>query len=323
MFTGCTTDSIYSIEETETYDQTPVMFSLNHHTQDGKNRRSNSNMALPKDGSSVAVSMEEEKWEDKEFSETKTSWATSGTAVTWTAGDKVGIFMRDASAMPVTYFNRDNVQYNINTAGTASSLLSPNTPSSAIYFPNPSSKNVKFLAYYPYSASNNSLVLNYTLPTDQSTATALSSADLMNATSTANGASPNITLAFNHRMTLLSFKINTLLLSGTLNKVSVSGTAITNTGTLDLSSSVLTPNTSTTFSPYKTIGQTVGPSTYAYVDIIINPCVLTSNSGSSQLKVTLEFNGLLGTHTTNLNLSSFTFAQGTRYIYNLTVTLSI
>lgn len=88
-----------------------------------------------------------------------------------------------------------------------------------------------------------------------------------------------------------------------------------------MSAGVVTPNTAITFSPSVTTSQAIGASTYAYVDIIINPCTISSNSDMSKLKVTLSFAGILS-HSTGL-VTSGTFVAGTRYVYNLTVLLSL
>lgn len=325
-FYNCTSDNIYTIEDTEIDTSIPVTFFLDNQTYNTKKKTTFSNTKPAQDGESIVVmAEEEEKWDSKGFSETRTSWTNSSNTVTWTAGDRVGIFMQSASGIANPGMDQNNVQYNIQTANSSSSPLTPN--SSVIYFPSLTNPMMKFFAYYPYSAINNSLLINYTLPTDQSTAQQLRSADLMNATSSStNGSNPNVSLAFNHQMVLLSFKINTTLLSSTLTKVTINGTNITNTGTLNLSTSTLTPNTSVAFAPYVTTNQPVGMNTYAYVDIIINPCSITSNAGSTQLNVTLSFAGLLS-HSTNLNITSGanskTFVGGTRYIYNLNVLLSL
>lgn len=274
---------------------------------------------LVENSSSMNISMEEKEWEDEVSSLIKTSWTAANNRVVWTTGDRIGIYMRSASG-GTNYYDQNNIQYSIASGGSSSgSLTAVSTP---IYFPNRTT-NTQFFAYYPYSSSaGNSLTINYNLPVNQTSQGGLSGADLMcSNTPTTNGLTPGISLGFSHKMVLLSFKINTSLLSATLTGVTISGLNVTNTGTLNLSTGVVTPNTTTTFSPSVTTSQTVGINTYAYVDIIINPCTISSNADMSKLKVTLSFSGLLS-HSTGL-VTSGTFVSGTRYVYNLTVLLSL
>jgi len=292
--------------------------SLTEVTNKIRTGNASNNMVLEKDNSSVMVAVQETDWDDKVIPETRTSWTTANNHVIWSTGDRIGVYIRSASGGS-SFFDQSNVQYNLVSGGNSLGTLAP--VSTPIYFPNRVT-NAQFFAYYPYSSSaGNTLSVNYTLPTDQTAQTSLSAADLMcSTTPITNGASPNVALSFSHQMVLLSFKINTSLLSGNLTKVSVGGTKVTNTGTLNLSTATVTPNTGSTFSPSVTVNQTIGINTYAYVDIIINPCSLTNNSSMSELKVTLTF-GLLS-HYTGL-ITSGSFVGGRRYNYNLTVTLSV
>ena len=301
----------------------PAIFSLDNSVEtQQKSKHEQNSMVLAKDNNSISISMEQEAWCSKKIQvqKEKTSWTNPTNKVTWITGDQIGIFMRDAAGS--NSYARDNVLYSVVTGGASTaSLTASATP---LYFPNKTS-NVKFYAYYPYSATSNSLLVNYTLPANQSTTQALGSADIMYAsTGSHTGAAPNIALNFNHQMTLLTFNIKGGLLSGlfTLTQVTVNGAAITNTGTLDLSTGILTPNTSNTFTATVNTSQSVSSSAIANVDVIINPCVITGNSAllASQLKVTLTFSGLGLVHSTNL-ITSGTFVKGTRYVYNLTVAL--
>lgn len=274
---------------------------------------------LANESPTMAISMEEKEWEDEVQPQTKTSWTTANNRVTWTTGDQIGIYMRSASG-GTSYYDQNNIQYNIASGGSSSGSLTAVSP--PIYFPDRVT-NTQFFAYYPYSSSvGNSLAINYSLPANQTTQAGLSGADLMcSNTPTTNGSTPGISLNFSHKMVLFSFKINTSLLPATLTGVTISGLNVTNTGTLNLSTGIATPNTAVTFSPSVTTNQAVGISTYAYVDIIINPCTISSNADMSKLKVTLSFLGILS-HSTGL-VTSGTFTSGTRYVYNLTVLLSL
>lgn len=277
------------------------------------------NIILANDSPGMTISMEEKEWEDEIQPQTKTSWTSANNRVTWTTGDRIGIYMRSASG-GTSYYDQNNIQYSIASGGSSSgSLTAVSTP---IYFPDRTT-NTQFFAYYPYSSSaGNSLAINYSLPTNQTTQAGLSGADLMCSNAPiANGLAPGIPLNFSHKMVLFSFKVNTSLLPATLTGVTISGQNVTNTGTLNLSTGAITPNTTITFSPSATTSQAIGISTYAYVDIIINPCTISSNADMSKLKVTLSFAGILS-HSTGL-VTSGTFVAGTRYVYNLTVLLSL
>lgn len=321
ILAGCSDENEFSIDNTIIKNQAPVIFSLSNLKENElKNQSHIEQMELADNNEAITISMEQEKWSSKDFTpETKTSWTDTDNKVTWTQGDQIGIFMRDAGGS--NSYLRNNVPYTVSTKATTSSLVASSSP---LYFPNRSS-SIRFYAYYPYSESSNSLLINYTLPADQSTAQDLGKADIMYApTLSYTGASPNVSLNFSHQMALLSFRIKGGLLSGlfTLTQVSISGSAITNTGTLDLVTGTLTPSTTSTFTITVNTSKSVSSSDVANVDVIINPCTITSNSAlfPTKLKVTLTFSGLGLIHSTNL-ITNGTFVKGTRYIYNLTVAL--
>ncbi len=304
-------------------DNVPAIISISNYpagNKEFKNTRSTSNIVVAEDNQLIKTSVEFGEWIDKTIPATRTTWTNSSNVVSWSPGDNVGVYMRLATGTSLPYIDRNNVQHTVGTSGVLTANSSP------IYFPRPHNvaNNVIFYAYYPYSstAATNSMIVNYTLPTDQSTQVSLAGADIMNATSAAtNGSSPAITLPFRHQMVLLSFQVKSLLLPGTLTKIVLSGSAITNTGTLNLATSTLTPNTAVAFAPSVTTNQAVTTSQLGYVDIIVNPFTLANNVGS-QLTVSLTFTllGLPVVHTTSL-VSTGTFVAGTRYKYVLTVTL--
>lgn len=325
LCTDCTSDHYLQedIGPNNTNDNIAAIVSIANYLPDNNELRKTSDsnqIVLAKDDPSIKVSMSEEVWENKVLSKTKTTWTNSSNVVSWSTGDNVGVYMRLSTGVSTAYVDKNNVQYSVGTSGT----LTPN--SSPIYYPRPytAANNVTFYAYYPYSstAATNSMILNYTLPSDQSTPASLANADIMNAKSTStNGLSPAISLPFQHQMVLLSFRIKSLLLPGTLSKVTLSGSAITNTGTLNLSNSVLTPNTTTTFTPSVSTNQAVTTSQLGYVDIIVNPFTLATTNTGNLLLVTLTFGTVIPLiHTTRL-VATGNFVAGTRYTYILTVTL--
>lgn len=325
LSTKCTTDHYLQedIDSNNTNGNVAAIVSIANYSSKKQSLKQTSkpqDMILADDNQSIKISMSEEKWEDKVLTKTKTTWTNSSNVVSWSTGDNVGVYMRMATGISTASVDRNNVQYTVGSSGA----LTPNV--SPIYFPRPytSANNVAFYAYYPYSSSaaTNSMVLNYTLPSDQSTASALANADIMNAkSSTTNGLSPAITLPFQHQMVLLSFQIKSLLLPGTLSKITLSGTAITNTGTLNLSNSALTPNTSVNFTPSVTTNQAVTTTQLGYVDIIVNPFTLATTNTGNLLLVTLTFGTIVPLiHTTRL-VATGNFVAGTRYTYTLTVAL--
>lgn len=328
LFSKCALTDQYLEENTDTggaNGNIPAIVSIANYIPNENRLRGAtalSDITLAKDNQSIQVSLGREEWDNKILPKTRTTWTNASNVVSWSTGDNVGIYMRLATGVSTTYVDRNNVQHTVGTLG----VLTPN--SSPLYFPRPyiTPNNVILYAYYPYSstAATNSMILNYTLPADQSTPASLANADIMSARSiSTNGLSPAITLPFQHRMVLLSFQIKSLLLPGTLAKVGLSGTAITNTGTLNLSSSTLIPNTAATFTPSVTTNQAITTTQLGYVDIIVNPFTLTNNTGNL-LTLSLTFN-LLGiplpvVHTTSL-VTTGNFVAGTRYTYVLTVTL--
>lgn len=310
------------IENLDESSQIPVSFSLvNVEKNQFKAKKQSNDIILSQDTSLIVLSMEEEEWKDRTFLQTKASWTPTGNQVSWTTGDSIGVYMRSA-VEGTTYFDRNNVRYNIATGGSSSgNLVATSNP---LNFPDRVT-DAQFFAYYPYSASaGNSLIINYALPTNQTAPSGISAADLMSSNvPITNGSSPTVGLNFSHRMVLLSFRINatlSLLIPPTLTQVTVSGQNVTNTGTLNLSTGVVTPNTTST-TINVTTSQVVNFGSYAYVDVIINPTIIANNSDMSKLKVTLYFAGLLS-HSTSL-VTSGTFVGGTRYVYNLSVVLSL
>lgn len=318
---GCASDTDFMSDGEPSRKYIPAAFSLdNVATKSVDNTSLGCDMVLSNDNPAITVSMEKEMREGKTRLShgLKTSWTTANNQVKWTTGDRIGMFMRDAGGS--NSYAKDNVLYTVALGGAATASLTADA--SPLYFPNKSS-SIKFYAYYPYSASVSSLSVNYTLPADQSTEQALGSADIMYASPAAqNGSSPNVPLTFNHQMVLLSFNIKGGILSGlfTLTQVTVSGSAVTNTGVLNLATGTLTPNTASTFTATVNTSKPVSNTLVANVDVIINPCRIVNNSTllPTELKVTLTF-GLLS-HSTYL-VTSGTFAAGTRYVYNLNVAL--
>lgn len=255
--------------------------------------------------------------------EMRTAWDPTSNQVRWLTDDRFGVYMRYEKENMAS-LNKSNVPYKVQEGAQSSSTI---TAISEALFLSGRSNNARFYAYYPYSASNgSSLQIPYTLPTNQTSPTALANADIMIAPSiTANGNDPFVNLAFEHKMVMLSFKISAgVSLVTTLKSVSVTGTSVTNRGTLNLETNTAIPNVNATFSPFVTVNKSLSLlAPPIYVDILINPCSFTANSTQTKFKVTLELAALLNsTRTTSLETTA-TFVGGYRYNYNLLVVLSI
>lgn len=294
---SCTPEDNFPFEENSSDENIPAVFFLD-------------SVSIPKDEVVVAEA-------------TRTFWTSSSNRVSWSAGNEIGIYMRYPSGTPGPV-DRSNVLHTVAAVGSSVAL----TTTSPLYFPDKGS-NINFYAYYPYTASTSGLTVNYTLPQDQTSPAALGSADILYAKATANGTTPNITLDFSHQMALLSLNIqcSTLLGTGILKKVTVSGSKVTQTGTLELSTGTLTPSTTQTFSPFVSTSQPINTATSARVDIIINPCNITTTNPIDQLNVTLYFEGIAITQKTYkfaLNsTSALNFEKGKRYTCTLNVQLPI
>lgn len=254
--------------------------------------------------------------------EIRTAWSPGNNQVRWVSNDQFGIYMR-YQKKDMSFLDKSNIPYKVLVG--EQSLSSITAITEGLFFSG-RSNNAYFYAYYPYSASNGtSLQIPYALPTDQTSAKALSNADIMIASGiVANGTNPSVNLLFEHKMVLLSFKINsTIALSRNVKKVSVTGTSVTNQGILNLETNIAVPNVNSSFSPFVTVNKTISLDSPIYVDILINPCTFTANSNSSKFKVIIEMDALLGgTHATSLETAA-TFVGGYRYNYNLQVLLSL
>ncbi|GHV56990.1 hypothetical protein FACS1894182_04740 [Bacteroidia bacterium] len=125
---------------------------------------------------------------------------------TWAAGDSIGIYM--VKETPGTLAagnileNADNIRYNsVGGTGTAVAFDDNGTK---IYYP--VSGDVKFIAYYPYTAS----LTDYKLPVNVSNQINQSAIDVLYAPAgTAySKTSPNAALPFEHKLVKLVFNIS-------------------------------------------------------------------------------------------------------------------
>lgn len=284
----------------------------------------------------IKMIIKEAEWQALDTLHLRTAWGPDVNAtdnvVNWVSGDAIGIYMRATSGLPNINADRDNYKYTT-TSTTASGSFTP-SPYTLYYPPKSTLNPVDFLAYYPYAyvtapldtsysavqfanaAAMSNYTLNYAIPTNQ-TGTRIQYADLMYATPVRNKVSstPAVAFSFNHALSLFTFRFRSTAFAGiNLTKVRLQGTKVTNTGTLNLNTPLLSANTTTTFTPYSIINQTLNSATYIYEDLIINPCSVTASpAGQMTCVVTI------GNIDYSLPIGATTFLSGRRYYAYITV----
>jgi len=95
-------------------------------------------------------------------------WITRATNNTWTANDKVGIYMLDGSDYTLSSALKKNVEYYA-VSGSTSTVLNPVAVANTIYYPVNGDK-VRFVAYSPYNTSasgNNQVAYTFTDQADK------------------------------------------------------------------------------------------------------------------------------------------------------------
>lgn len=267
------------------------------------------------DNQDLALSKQTIDRNSKSATSLRTNWGAANNTVFWTAGDAIGIFMRNTGGTLLS----TNVRYNISTGGVVTSPLTPNaTP---IYFPILSAQNVNFYAYYPYGASLNTTTFNYTLSATQNTQAQVANADYMYATPvTSNSHLRNVNLTFNHVMTMITIRVKTTSASASLTDVRLQGTFVRNRGSLDILTGTLTPTTQA-FTPISNATQAISPTVSSNTDFIINPCTFSGlgNIAGTFFRVRFTVNGTNRTTNLGLTATTVTLLGGTRYIYNITI----
>lgn len=218
----------------------------------------------------------------------------------WSAGDKIGIFMTSSDEVsPSTILGgADNTAYVVTTDGSPG-LFSPVTASQAITYPNNGS-SVTFVAYYPYKS-----LQNYVLPidlTDQSNPEML---DIMSAkVSNRSISSPNVSLDFTRSMSNIVVNIaSKVYTQSQLNTVVTKVTGLNTQADFAISDRTLknprTPAKITT--KVTSLGK-------VYQAILLPGAVAANNA-------TLEFE--LEGKTLSYIIPTVSFLPGQRYTYNL------
>lgn len=232
---------------------------------------------------------------------------TRASGSSWGNGDAVGIYMTNAGA-GIDAATAVNKKYLAQTSG----LLTPESKSEAIYYPEIG--NADFVAYYPYSSSvaDNIVAVNVS---NQSKPEAIDLLYSNNAKNIANGAT--VSLGFTHQLSLVTIDLKNT--DGTI--PSLSGTTVSMGGmntqaSFDLDGGVLTVSpqpAEPTMDMYMVAGQGGAMKAQAIV-------LPTKATGSSQTQMVLTFklDGMTFEYTVS-DISAF--ESGKEYLY--TADLSI
>ena len=239
--------------------------------------------------------------------------ATRASGTTWTAGDKVGIYMVAAgTGNPTLPGLAGNYQYQV--AANKTSLTEVSTP---IYYP-VNGSGVNFVAYYPYKSS---FTTAHTYPVNVTTQSPLSAIDLLYCARTSNNtpysrSNPNASLTFKHQ--LVSLKVN---VKGDTSKgitaSHMANPAFTITGmprqaTFPLATGVLSAGTDVgNITPVRNTGATGASTTNLFWEGILVP----NSSGSRSFVFSLGGT----TYTYPITQS---FVAGNEYTFTLTLTPS-
>lgn len=210
------------------------------------------------------------------------------------SGQAVGVTIANASAA------HDNVQWNVGTNGALTS-----TSTSPIYY---ATTAATITAYHPYNAAWSTLTTQqFSVQEDQS-ADGYKNSDLLWTTKTQERTAGNVSLIFAHKLA----KVNVNLTSSTFTDTELATATISiasvelNTG-IDLSTGALSAATTSN------VGEIVAAKNSATASAIVVP--QTVASGKVLIKVKL------GSAVYGYTLpSNVTFAAGTSYTYNMTLT---
>jgi hypothetical protein len=222
----------------------------------------------------------------------------AGTA--WDNGDRIGIYMLATGTTNISG-GVNNREY-VTAGGNSFAAVSP---ADVIYFPL-SGSAVDFIAYYPYRQG----LANFIYNVDVSSQSSQANIDLLysNNATNRNQSLPSVPLNFSHK--LVKVILNTIdgdgLTPADLQGMDVSFTGMNTTATFDLRTGTLgalgtpddiTPHTTTAGSKY---------------EAIILPAAIAAGA------VTMEF--AIGVEKFIWEVPATTFAAGTQYTYDITIT---
>jgi len=236
----------------------------------------------------------------------------SGTLGTnWDANDPIGIYMIGASGALTTanlLEEGDNLQYKAASAGTDVDF---NAVGNSLFYP--ASGDVKFVAYYPYSASVGS---DFKLPISVAAQTSQSAIDVLYAPagtsySKQSVGSTAVALPFVHKLVKLAFTISAgdgvdaASLSGLVLKIGGQQSA----GTLDLATGTVTA----------TVGTPTQITALTAANGLSSEAIVLPGSTSV---VSLTFTASGVTYTGSITSGATSWDGGYRYPYNITLNSS-
>ena len=157
----------------------------------------------------------------------------------WTAGDRIGIFMKKSGEMLASTSimeNADNIQYKAQTGGAASSGFIP-ADATTIYYPVDASQKVDFIAYYPYKSS----LTDYIYPVNVSDQSKPEDIDVLysNSATSKDKRSGTVDLQFKHALSKLSFTLVPGVGAPDLTGAKVEITDLATEGYIDLSDALV------------------------------------------------------------------------------------
>lgn len=213
----------------------------------------------------------------------------------WSAGDKVGIFMKAAGG-ELSAATDVNKLYTTNDAG----ILTASNADNALYYPSNGS-SVDFIAYYPYTASlaNNTYVVNVANQTNQPAIDLLYS---NNATGFAKGSANKPQLQFTHKLSQIVFNITKDATITNLVGLKVTFKGMNTTANFTLADGKLA-NAGTIADIAASVNESAATAT-----TIVLPATALSN-----VKVVFELNGK--SYTADYPQASL--AEGSRYTHNV------
>ena len=222
---------------------------------------------------------------------------TKATDNAWADGDQIGIFMKK-SADQWTGTTSGNVAYKTDATGKLSPV------GSALYYPDETTE-VDFMAYYPYAQSLSGTTYNVNVA-EQTSQPAI---DLLYATTAnVNKAGGNVTLGFTHKLAKIVFNLQpdgTNIVDGDLSGLKVTLKNINTTAAFDLAA-----------------GKLGAGATPADVPMLVDASAKTAEAiiipGAGNYKVEFTCKG----QTKEATLNTATFAEGTKYTYNVTLTMA-
>jgi len=239
--------------------------------------------------------------------------ATRAVDTSWSAGDKVGIYMvADGEALPAT--GAELMQYQVSGAGESVGLL-PTATDQTLYFP-ANGDDVNFIAFSPYAEPSSNKV-TYSGFADQSTQAKMEAVDVLysNDGDAFNRTNTSAALTFSHVMSKLVIKVTTDGAASEkidLTKLTVGATGLPASASLNLSDGTLTAGSTKTAVQFLHSDDT---------DERIATAIVVPHSGVAGRSITLKLGSEDGSGAFSYPLSETDgFASGKMYVMEFVVT---